>query len=236
MRFVRKQGVFNRALEQSHARPPASAKEATSRWSGFVGKAAIQALLLDEQYHLCCYCELRPDLEGIGAHIEHVQPKSLYPHRTFDYLNLAVSALAANDLQRIGEAVFGGHAKLSEYDSQQFISCHEQSCSKFFSYLSDGRVVPASRLEPSDNDRAVYTIGLLNLNSRFLINRRRRWWAELDQLVADHLAEEQCIRCLAGVDLLPINQRLSPFFSMTRQYFAQVAEEVLSAQAPELLG
>lgn len=235
MRFVRKQGIFNRSLDQSHARPPVNAQEATSRWSGFVDKATVQALLLDEQYQLCCYSELCPDLEGVGAHIEHVQPKSQYPERTFDYWNLGVSALVAEDLQEIGGAAFGGHAKQSGYDPLNFVSCHEQSCSRFFRYLSDGRVIPDARLDAADNAKALYTIALLNLNSHFLINRRRTWWTELDQLMAIHLTDGDCLKCLASVDLVPRSRRLSPFFSLTRQFFAQVAEEVLTAQAPELL-
>ncbi|EJT4385593.1 TIGR02646 family protein, partial [Salmonella enterica] len=50
-------------------------------------------LLLNEQYHLCCYSEIRADLRGLGYHIEHVENKSQQPGRTFDYQNLAASAL-----------------------------------------------------------------------------------------------------------------------------------------------
>lgn len=54
-------------------------------------------LLLNEQYHLCCYSEVRADLRGLGYHIEHVENKSQHPERTFDYLNLAASALDSGE-------------------------------------------------------------------------------------------------------------------------------------------
>ena len=64
-------------------------------------KAKVQDNLLDEQYGLCCYSELRADLEGLGYHIEHLRPKSHYPALTFDYTNLAASALSNDDLKTL---------------------------------------------------------------------------------------------------------------------------------------
>lgn len=69
-------------------------------------------LLLNEQYHLCCYSEIRADLRGLGYHIEHVENKSQQPGRTFDYQNLATSALdSENDLHLFGINAFGGHSR-----------------------------------------------------------------------------------------------------------------------------
>ncbi|ELI0860547.1 TIGR02646 family protein, partial [Salmonella enterica] len=69
-------------------------------------------LLLNEQYHLCCYSEIRADLRGLGYHIEHVENKSQQPGRTFDYQNLAASALdSENGLHLFGINAFGGHAR-----------------------------------------------------------------------------------------------------------------------------
>jgi len=64
----------------------------------------LQALL-DEQYQLCCYSELRADQEGLGYHIEHLENKSQAPARTFDYSNLAASALRGDDLQQLSRGV-----------------------------------------------------------------------------------------------------------------------------------
>ena len=85
MRAITKQGTGGHHLSQSHANPPVTHAQATSRWGSFAHKAHVQQCLLDEQYQLCCYSELRADEEGLGYHIEHVENKSQNPARTFDY-------------------------------------------------------------------------------------------------------------------------------------------------------
>jgi uncharacterized protein (TIGR02646 family) len=236
MRPIHKQGYGTYHLQQAHQHPPMTAHDARTRWSSFGYKADIKESLLDEQLMLCAYSEIRADLVGIGYHIEHIRPKSQFPQETFHYDNLVASALADQDLHRIIAAdVFGGHAKIGSYDAQLFISCLETDCSRFFAYLSDGRVEPAAGLSPDDRDRAVYTRDLLNLNSPFLVNLRRRWWDELDSLLQEHLSDNQSVYHLAAVDLLPVNGRLSQFFTATRQFFGSLSEEVLQDGAPELL-
>ncbi|WP_240931548.1 retron system putative HNH endonuclease [Azotobacter chroococcum] len=233
-------------MNQSHASPPQTDQAATSRWSRFGHKQEVLGYLLAEQYQLCCYSELRADQQGLGYHIEHVENKSQHPQRTFDYINLAASALRSDDLSPFiaaqpvvqqPQTVFGGHApgKQQAVDMQRFVSPHQADCTRFFAYLSDGRIVPADGLDNTDADRAQYTIDLLNLNSPFLVTQRRNWWDELDRLFAEHLTDDTDLHCLAGIDLLPRNQSLSPFFTLTRQFFGSIAEEVLHQDAPELL-
>lgn len=226
MRAITKRNSGGHHLDKAHQNPPTTASEATSRWSSFAYKKTLLDYLLDEQYGLCCYSELRADLEGLDYHIEHVQPKSANPARTFDYRNLAASALNMNDLATI-EDVFAGHAKQSKYDADLFISCHDSDCVRYFAYLSDGRVVPSNSLSDLEKSRAEYTITLLNLNSPYLVNRRRRWYNELDELFEEHLVKDWSLEHLAAIDLLPTNQKLSQFFSVTRQFFGSVAEKVL---------
>lgn len=241
MRAITKQGTGGHHLSQSHANPPVTHAQAISRWGSFAHKAHVQQCLLDEQYHLCCYSELRADEEGLGYHIEHVENKSQNPARTFDYTNLAASALnSANDLKAFkaqGHEVFGGHAagKQQAVDMTRFVSCHQSDCRRFFAYLSDGRITPALGLSAQDFDRADYTITLLNLNSPYLITRRRQWWDELDQLFQEHQTKGWSLPDLASIDLVPRNQRLSRFFSLTRQFFGQLAEQALQQHAPGLV-
>lgn len=234
--IIPKSGGYH--LDKAHSNPPITADEATSRWDSFrKHKAKVQENLLDDQYGLCCYSELRADLEGLGYHIEHIRPKSIYPVETFDYANLAASALSSDDLntfKTIKEETFGGHAKLSEFDPALFISCHDTDCARYFAYLSDGRIVPRDKLDNFEEDQANYTISLLNLNSPYLVNRRRRWYDELDQLFEEHIDKQWSVEHLAAIDLIPSNKRLSQFFSLTRQFFGHVAEQVIQQHLPEL--
>lgn len=252
MRHVRKGQTGGYGLEEAHRRPPATADEATSRWSSFGYKQDVMERLLEEQYRLCGYSEIRADEEKLNYHIEHVENKSKNPSRTFEYANLAASALSSEDLRSIYEStdddplregqpdVFGGHApgKRAGVDMARFVSCHRPGCPGFFRYLSDGRIVPARDLSPEDRDRAAYTIDLLNLNSGFLIVQRRRWWDELDRAFEENHAAGLDLEALAGCDLLPYKDQsysrlLSRFFTLTRQFYGPLAERVLAA-CPEI--
>lgn len=237
MRAIRKIGVGPFKLNAAHARPPTTSAEATSRWHSFSIRATLN-LLLEEQYQLCCYSEVRSDLlmPDLGSHIEHCQPKSSYPQRTFDYTNLAASAFNSNDLNKIKrEEVFGGHAKGSDYDPAKFISCHQPDCARYFAYLSDGRIVPSLTLNNVDRDKAKYTIDLLNLNSNYLIPLRQKWWDDLDNLREEHITKDWSLEYLVAIDIVPTGNQLSPFFSLTRQFFKEVAEKILKEQAPDLV-
>ncbi len=236
MRFIRKRNTGGYHLEQAHTNPPQTAEQAESRWSSFGHKDTVTGFLQDEQYGLCAYTELRPDLVKLGTHIEHVQPKSSYPQRTFDFSNLVLCVLADTDLKSHAKAdLFGGHAKLNAYDPALFISCLQNDCSRFFAYLSDGRVVPAANLSGSEARQAQYTIDLLNLNTPYLVNQRKNWLDELDTLIDQHLTEDQSLEDLAAIDLLPTSGKLSLFFTATRQRFTRIAEQLLQKHAPELL-
>lgn len=223
-------------LDRAHSNPPQNEQQAISRWKSFQPKVDVKNSLLADQYGLCCYSELRADLDELDYHIEHILLKSLFPDKTFDYTNMAASALSSDDLH-IHQDLFGGHApgKQKDYDLNLFVSCHDADCARYFAYLSDGRVVASNSLNANDVVRAEYTINLLNLNCAFLINRRLRWFNELDELFNEHEDKNWSVDDLVSVYLIPTNQKLSQFFSLTRQFFAQKAERVLHQSAPELV-
>lgn len=69
----------------------------------------------------------------------------------------------------------------------------------------------------------------------YLLTQGRNWWGELDKLFTQHIADDMDLRCLASIGLLPRNQTLSPFFTLPRQFFGHIAEDVLRRDALELL-
>ncbi|MDK3166590.1 retron system putative HNH endonuclease [Aeromonas media] len=238
MKVVTQSTLYVHALSIANQTPPQTKEQATSRWSSFGHKDELQSRLLKQQYHLCCYSEVRADLLGLDYHIEHVENKSQVPKRTFDESNLAASVLSSDRVTMLEKAdVFGGHAvgKQAGVDMARFVHCHQADCARYFAYLSDGRVVPSVHLNEPERDRAQYSIDLLNLNSAYLVNLRQHLWNELEQLEEQHLANGWDINQLLRFDLVPnAHQQLSPFFSLTRQFFGQIAEAVLRREAPEI--
>ncbi len=109
MRHVVKNETGSSALRREDLDKPHSSPIARERWRSFSSrnKRRLLSTLLNEQYQLCCYAEVRADLRGLGYHIEHVENKSQHPERTFDYQNLAASALdSANGLRQYGKKCF----------------------------------------------------------------------------------------------------------------------------------
>lgn len=239
MRHISQFALHVHGLSQANQNPPVTPVQSSSRWSSFGYKPEVLARLLNQQYQLCCYSEVRADLLGLDYHIEHVENKSQVPHRTFDETNLAASALSSDMVSSlIKEDVFGGHAvgKQRGVDMNLFVHCHFPNCSDFFSYLSDGRIVPSIERSEAEQQRAQYTIGLLNLNSPYLVTMRQLWWDELEKLEAEHLSNNWDINQLLQLDIVPTgNHQLNQFFSLTRQFFGPLAEALLQSEAPELL-
>ena len=160
MRHIAKRRQHVDCLFDEQKSPPVTSAEAAQRWDRFKGKSLLSSVLLDEQYGLCAYTELRPDEARIGTHIEHVKPKSRYPDLTFCYRNLVISALESNDLQRpnLRGDQFGGHAKGSKYDREKFISpLRGRSKRGYFLYQSDGKVVPSPYKTRRYQKKAEYT-------------------------------------------------------------------------------
>ncbi len=236
MRTIVKLGDGGYQLNRSNENPPTTSGEATSRWSSFGYKDEVSGYLASAQYSLCAYSEIRHDLYQLEAHIEHVEPKSRNPLRTFDYTNLALNALSDGDLKIMDrDDVFGGHAKLSVYDASKFISPFDNDCDRYFAYLSTGKVEPVRKLTDVEKIKAQYTIDLLNLNSPYLVTARKKWLTEIDELFDKHIEDDMCLHQLASIDLVPAAERLSEFFTATRQRFGRIAEEVLAREAPELV-
>lgn len=257
MRHVLPTGAGPVPLSLAHQTQPATSDEATRRWHGFApNKPAVIDHLWQDQYMLCCYSELRADLYGLGYHIEHIENKSQNPQRTFDWSNLAASALSSKvGLPKLAshraaspdkvEVNFGGHAseKQKQVDMVQFVSIRDPQCASYFAYLSNGEMGPNLNRSPTDQARADYTIRLLNLNSPYLVTLRRNLWDELDTLLEQHLVNGWSLEHLCQGEITPHGRHTAPhyfpvlnsFFSLTRQFFGPMAEQTLRQHAPQLL-
>jgi len=237
MRYITK-GHADHQLWNRHSNPPCTKAEATAAWGSFNSKRATRNKCIEEQYGLCGYSEVNLqddhpviDAKGqqlsrpLGIHLEHVEPKSLNPARTFDHTNLIACAIDdAKARSLIRDDVFGGHAKLRWYHPDGFIHPLLPQCRDYFHYESSGRVVPKAALARRERAKARLTIYRLNLNAPVLVVWRRTWLQQAETIIDELLDEPDALRQFAEVELLPINGRLRPFYSAQRQLFGNIAE------------
>ena len=126
-------------------------------------KKELKKSLIEEQHHLCCYCECR--IRRDNSHIEHFKPKGdpRYSHLQLDYNNLHASC----GKDRSGSAEeHCGHKKYNEYKNE-LVSPLEADCADHFTYNISGEISHTS-------ERGKITIDLLNLNSASLKLRRKK--------------------------------------------------------------
>ena len=249
MRAIAK-GSAHYQLAQRHQNPPATADDATAAWGNFRGDryAHTRDRCLEEQYGLCGYSEISledhvPIMDDgvlkvnrpLGLHLEHVEPKSLNPARTFDHSNLI--ACAIDDVKArglTGMDTFGGHAKLGWYHPHDFIHPLLPGCRDYFHYQSNGHVVPRSGLIPSEHAKADVTIEKLNLNAPVLVVWRKTWLQQAETIIDELLDDPVALHDFAEAELLPVSGRLRPFHSAQRTLFGSVGEQVCAQHVPPL--
>jgi uncharacterized protein (TIGR02646 family) len=203
MRVIAKTELGSNVLDrQNTIGRPSTSEEARQRWQYFNSKkSTVRNKLKIEQQGLCGYTEFNlehfksaANLDALsnGCHIEHIRPKSIYPQETFDYTNILLSILDVRDEPLFSQdrfigrtieddgsshhrAYFGGHAKENFYDEEKFISPTNPDCEHFFAFLEEsGAIVPSPHLDDAEQEKAKYTIDLLNLNHPYLKNQRRQ--------------------------------------------------------------
>ncbi|MBL7003693.1 MAG: TIGR02646 family protein [Gammaproteobacteria bacterium] len=254
MRYIQKPiNASNVKLEDEIRKGnPTSSDEAKQRWREFDGKIELSRQLLEQQYGLCCYTELNlTDFaleQQMGTHIEHEKPKSVYPQQTFELSNLLLNALSSEDLKHFpGQLQFGGHFKKSKFDAQLFISPQQTNCRDYFIYSSgNGEISPNLSLPASEQQKAQYTIKILNLNAPFLKAERQQWLEEIEECLEPLLnnSDLESIRLIAETELIPFNRyapqlmrkctQLRKFHSAVRAVFGSLGEQVIQVHCPNL--
>ena len=223
-------------LDQRHKHPPLTPKDAERAWSNFRHKNKTRDVCYTEQFGLCAYSENVLDPVDFGMHLDHVEPKSFNPARTFDHNNLLLSAI--DDVESRGlvrHEVFGGHYRQNKYSNTDFIHPSKPDSRRFFHYASTGEVEPAWNLTTNEINQAQYTIDILNLNAPILVNRRKHWLAELEQEINTLLTVPTALKIFAELELCSTNRHLRPFHSAVRERFAALGEQVLQSNCPDCL-
>ena len=100
-------------------------------------KQVVHDALMDEQGHICCYCESR--VTRCNSHVEHFRPRSRFHHLELDYGNLHCSC--QRELSR-GVPRHCGHKKDNWFDAILLISPQWQNCDKRFKFNVNGEIRP----------------------------------------------------------------------------------------------
>jgi uncharacterized protein (TIGR02646 family) len=136
----------------------------------------LQNHLNKEQGGVCCYCGSKlffPDTQHYS--VEHVKPRNKYPELVGEYENLLLSCHSSEKERQVVKA-----SALSKKERRKIYHCDEfkdnnelhyspldMNCSKHFSYKINGEV-------NGDDDNAKEDIKTLNLQSKGLVDRRKK--------------------------------------------------------------
>lgn len=134
-------------------------------------KPLLHRTLIDEQEGLCCYCQSM--VTPADSHIEHLQPRTLYPELQLDYDNLLCSCGRPH-----GAASMPDHCGHAKAEKELPITPLQPDCDVHFIYSSDGTISPADELDTA----AAETIRILKLNSEELVAGRK---ATIDIFIND---------------------------------------------------
>ena len=128
-------------------------------------KIFLKNSLISEQGHICCYC-CKP-IDTKNSHIEHIRPKERNEYRaiSLEYENLLASCQGYHDREENC-----GHSKDNAFNEELFVSPLEENCESLFEFSDRGKIKAVD-----GNERAGYTIELLNLDTTVKCSKNRSY-------------------------------------------------------------
>jgi len=189
-------------------------------------KTELRKKLLDEQFCLCAYTELRierdnPRTGQARCHIEHMLPQTVCRQsrlieKTVNYTNI-VACYPADGAEDPG---FGARFKdqwPSLVEEHMFLKPTDPSCESRIEYKKDGTIQAASPSDAAANE----TISRLGLKNEKLTRMRREAVLELFQDARGTKPTRQGLQARHRALLTPIDGKLEQFYSAKRQCLAK---------------
>lgn len=161
-----------------------------SAWSNQNIKNIRQNLalfILKEQKNLCVYCEKMVNDYPKDCHIDHFKKRDLFPNETLNYDNLFISC---NNEKRCAKYK---DRKILKKDYNFFINPAFEDPEKFLEYTFFGEIQPKENLDDIGLKKAKFTIDILNLNAKGLVEERKTIILSLCEII-DKLSLEQIQR------------------------------------------
>jgi len=156
-------------------------------------KAEIRACLEDMQGRWCAYCE--GDLNKLGQHIEHFEPKGRRPQGTFLWSNLFWSCDQADSCGQFKENGAG------PYEVHELVNPCTDDPDLYFRFRFDGTISTRQGLSDQACARAMMTLRVFNLDPEYgrLRQMRKIVLKGFDYVVdlAGEFSKEEIIELLA---------------------------------------
>ncbi|RKZ55913.1 MAG: hypothetical protein DRR08_23000 [Candidatus Parabeggiatoa sp. nov. 2] len=114
----------------------------------------------------------------------------------------------------------------TRFEPNLFVSPLNPDCQRFFSYELTGEVEPHPTLTPAEKACAEYTINLLNLNNRRLVQERSRIITEMVNIINELSNDAEVLSYFADMELGLTGDCLRPFHSARLQQFQNLAPEI----------
>jgi len=173
-------------------------------------KGLVKSALMEEQGHICCYCERR--LTDNDSHIEHFRPQSDSAVDPLDFANLLCSCQL-----RIEKGVprHCGNLKDHWFDEELLVSPLDIGCESRFVYDGDG-VIRAS----NDDLAASTTIEKLGLDIPKLNEMRAM---AIEAFLDGALTQEEVKSFAAGYLKKNASGHLNEFWTTIRYLFGELA-------------
>ncbi len=124
--------------------------------------------ILEEQNGLCVYCEKVVNNYPKDCHIDHFKKREYFPSDTLNYDNLLISC---NNQKRCAK---NKDSKIKKENYINFINPVLENPEDFLEYTFYGELKPKDGLSEADKLKAVFTIEILNLNDKSLVEERKQ--------------------------------------------------------------
>ena len=143
--------------------------------------------ILQEQNSLCIYCEKSVEDYPNKCHIDHFKKRDLFPNETLNYNNLFISCNKENRCAKYKDRY------ISREDYNRFINPVIENPEDFLEYTFYGELEPKSNLNEFDREKAEFTIGILNLNDKSLVEERKSIVTQLRFIISQIDTLEQLV-------------------------------------------
>jgi len=141
-------------------------------------KKDLALKILKEQNNLCIYCEKVIKNYPNDCHIDHFKKRDFFPKETLNYENLLVSCNNENRCAKYKDK------NISKDDYKKLINPVIENPENFLEYTFYGELEPKSNLSELDRIKAEFTIKILNLNDRSLVEERKNFILKLRSFIS----------------------------------------------------